>query len=388
MAKRSLASLPLATLVVLAALSGCVGNDAPAPTDDQAAMAHDAAAANVTVDDGTTEMAADLGHQPHIHDYWLGKERVTIMDDDVTVDQFDALRMTFLNTLFLGTPGVGGAFFRLPEGSLVYEGTGKMEIIPTWTDATITGASLRYRTPASGSFSEPQPLTPGRPLVIDIAPEMTDMPHDKESRWMFIVSPASAGQTIVGTIHFQIDILRMSDITLFPGHPELFAGAHTLTLYEGAAKSSQQNFATMIAGAITDNQQESGVRSAKVVPMETRSMTANVTITSATTSIGQVSNVTFLYKRAGSFGYERAQMLAGDLDNGEFQFAWPVEMSDTDSPYAKTSQWAFDLRVQTDPAGMGWETQGLADAQIDYDLTVVAYDTLLDGIEPADDDDR
>lgn len=387
MAKRTLAGIPLAILVVLASFSGCLGNDDPAPADDALAT-NESELGNVTVDDGTTEMDIDVGHAPHIHDYWLGKERVTIMDDDVTVDQFRALQFTFVNTIFFGSPGVGGAFFQLPEGGIVYEGTGKMEILPTWTDPTITGASLRYRSPASESFSEPQTLTPGQPLVIEVTPEMTDMPHDKESRWIFILTPAGTGGAIVGKVHFLIDIVRMRDIEMFPGHPELFAGEHTLTLFEGAAKSSQQNWGTMIAGAITQNQQESGVRAAKVVPMETMSMTANVTITSATTNVGEVSNVSFLYHRAGDFGYSRAQMLSGDPTTGIYQFGWPVEMSDTDSPYAKTSQWAFDMRVQTDPAGMGWETQGLADAQIDYELVVVAYDTLLDGIEPPEDDDN
>ena len=390
MAKRSFLSLPLVLLLLSAAFAGCVGNDQPAPADAAAMATNESALGNVTVDDGTTEMDMDVGHMPHLHDYWLGKERVTVMDEDVEVDQFRALQMTFINTFFLGTPGVGGAFFGLPEGGLVYEGTGKMEIVASWTDPTVTGAGLRYRTPASESFSEVLPLTQGQPLTIDITPEMTDMPHDKESRWLFVLVPASTGQAIVGNVHFKIDIVRMRDITLFPGHPELFGGAHTLTLFEGAAKSSQQNWATMIAGAATQNQAESGVRSAKVVPMETMSMTANVTVTSATTNIGEVSNVSFLYKAAGSFGYTRAQMLSGDPATGVYQFGWPVEMSQTDSPYAKLSQWAFDMRVQTDPAGMGWETQGLADAQIDYELTVVAYDSLLDGIEPAeeDDDDR
>ncbi|HET6405565.1 MAG TPA: hypothetical protein VFH78_13050 [Candidatus Thermoplasmatota archaeon] len=386
MVSRSLLSVPVASMLLALAFAGCLGEEeAPAATDALASNESDLQ--EVTVDDGTAEMAAELGHAPHLHDYWHGKERVTIMDEDVQVDPFGALMWTFINT-FRGTPGVGGAVFRLPEGSLVFEGTGKMEIVATWTDPTVTGAGLQYRSPATESFSDVMPLTSGTPLVLDIAPEMTDMPHDKESRWLFLLVPPSTGQAVVGTVHFRIDIVRMGDIALFPGHPELFGNEHTLTLYDGAAQSSTQSFPMRFVGAVTQNEAESGVRSAKVVPMETRSMTANVTITSTTSNIGTVSNVTFLYKPAGSFGYERAQTLSADPENGVFQFGWPVEMRETDSPYAKTSQWAFDLRIQTDPAGMGWETSGLADAKVDYQLTVVAYDSLLDGIEPAEDDDR
>lgn len=387
MSHAKLRTLPLAALLLSAAFAGCLGGDeAPAPAADE--VATNDTLPEAPVDDGTEEMETDLGHMPHLHDYWQGKERMNIMDADVQVDQFDAIAFTFFNT-FRGTPGVGGTLFRLPEGSLVFEGTGKMEIVPSWSDATVTGAALRYRSPASESFSEPLPLVQGQPLVIDITPEMTDMPHDKESRWIFLLVPAQAGQAIVGKVHMRIDIVRVRDIALFPGHPELFHGEHTLTLFEGVASSSSQNFATRIAGFATDNEMESGVRSSKVVPMETLTMTANVTITSSTSNVGEVSNVTFLYKPAGSWRHRAAQVLAADATTGAYQFAWPVEMSETDSPYAKTSQWTFDLRIQTDPAGMGWETNGLADAKVDYELVIVAYDSLLDGVEPyVEDDDR
>lgn len=341
--------------------------------------------ANIT-DDGTKEADTDLGHMPHLHDYWQGKERVTIMDDDVNVDQFTALGFTFFN-LRNGAPGVGGTTFRFPEGNLVYEGTGQMEITATWTDPTVTGAVLRYRSPADSAFSEPVALTQGQAAVLEISPEMTDMPHDKESRWMFILSAPSGG-ALVGKVHVRADILRMRDITLFPGHPELFGGEHTLTLFDGAAKSSSQNFASTMVGFVTDNQQESGVRSGKVVPMETLCMTANVTITSATSNIGKVAKVDFLYHAAGGFGWDRAQVLSADPDAGVYQFGWPVEMTQADSPYAEESQWTFDLWIQTDATGTGSMVgRGLTDAQVDYNLQAVAYDALLEGIEPAQPDE-
>lgn len=386
MAKRSLLSLPVTALLVATAFAGCMGNDGAPTEEPHVAAANESELSNVSVDDGTEEMDVDLGHMPHLHDYWQGKERVTIMDEDVEVDEFSAVFFTFID-VFRGTPGVGGTFFQFPEGSLVYEGTGQMEIIPTWSDPTVTGAGLRYRTPSSDSFTPVQSLAQGQPLVLDITPEMTDMPHDKESRWVFLLVPAQAGQAIVGNVHFHIDIIRMRDITLFPGHPELFHGANTLTLFDGAAKSSSQNFASQIVGFMTDNEQESGVRSSQVVPMETLSMTANVTITSATSNIGQVTDVDFLFKPAGSFRSQRAQVISADIEKGIYQFAWPVEMSETDSPYAKTSQWAFDLLIHSETAN-GFQHRRLADAQVDYQLQVVAYDSLLEGIEPAQDDEE
>lgn len=377
--------IALSSLLVVAALAGCLGgDDEPAPaaaveTNETQDLA------NIT-DDGTREADMELGHMPHLHDYWQGRERVTLMDDEIEIDQFNALGFTFFNT-FQGSPGIGGAFFGLPEGSLVYEGTGSMEITPTWTDPTITGVQLRYRTPGTEEFSEPQALTAGTPLVLEITPAMTDMPHDKESRWLFIVT-APQGGALVGKLQLRIDIVKMRDITLFPGHPQLFGGANTLTLYEGAAKSSSRNFASQMAGFVTGNMPEEGVRSGKVVPMETMSMTANVTITSATSNVGEVASVDFLYRPAGAFGWRMAQVLAEDAATGVYQFGWPVEMGETDSPYAETSQWMFDLLINTDATGTGsMMGRGLTDAQVDYELVVVAYDSLLEGIEPTSDED-
>lgn len=375
---RPLLSLSVGFVLLAGAFAGCLGSEEPAAAIDPES-ANATASTNMTVDDGTTEMSADLGHKPHQHDYWMGNERITIMDHDVEVDHFNAIGFTFFD-VFMGTPGVGGAFFNIPEGALVFEGTGKMEITATWTDPTVTGAGLRYRTPGSESFSEVIPLTQGAPFALDITPEMTDVPHDKESRWSFLLVPGSAGQSVVGKVHFRMDIIQMRNIETFPAHPELFGGAHTLTLFDGAATSTSQNFATMIAGFATQNQQESGVRSSKVVPMETLTMTANVTITSSASNVGQVSSVDFLYKPAGRFGMERAQILSSDPEAGVYQFAWPVASRETDSPYAKESQWKFDLWLHSQAAD-GIEARGLADAQVDYTMQVVAYDSALEGVD-------
>jgi hypothetical protein len=380
-----LASLALVFVGFAGCFSGGNGGDAPKPEATNAAMAP---AGNLTVDDGTAPMNASIGSMPHMHDYWQGKERVTLMDEDIKSDPFNTLGFTFFDAI-RGTPGVGGAFVSLPDGATVYEGTGKLEFTASWTDPTVTGMGLSYRSAADEQYKPSQPLTQGTALSVDVTPEMCDMPHEKDSRWSFLLMPSQDGQAIAGTFHVKVDIVRMHDLEAFPGHPQLFSGGHTITLFSGAAQSTQSSGPSQFVKFVTTQgaQQPAGVQSAKVVPMETKSMTANVTIKSATASIGKVSNITFLYKPAGSsFGFERAQMLSGNLDSGVFQFGIPVDMKQTDSPYAKASQWRFDLRVSTDPSGdagvFGGNCRGCSDAQVDYDLEAVAYDALLDGIDP------
>lgn len=382
---RGLVSLS-AALLLGAALAGCMGGDEPAPAPAPAATNMTVLDTNTTVDDGTTEMPMDVGHMPHLHDYWQDKERITIMDEEIAIDPFTAIGFTFMD-VFMGTPAVGGTFVQLPDGAIVYEGTGQLEFTATWSDPTMTGVGLRYKSPDSSDFAPTQALASSTPLVIEVTPDMTDMPHDKSSRWGFLLLPPGAGNAMVGNIQIKIDIIRVRDIMTFPGHPQLFNGEHTLALYSGPAKSTSQSFASRIAGFATQSSADSSVASQKVVPMETASMTANVTITSATASVGKVASVDFLYKPASSmFGYQRAQVLFADAEAGVYQFAWPVEMTDTDSPYAEESQWRFDLLIRGDPTGTGSQMQGLTDAQVDYTLDVVAYDSLLEGIEPVQDE--
>lgn len=376
-------------LLLAAAFTGCLGDDAPAAeTPDGTGPGRNAASGNATmdvnatVDDGSAPMPADIGHQPHLHDYWKDNDRVTIMDEDVPLDQFTATFMTVFN-VFRGTPGVGGAFVDLPDGAIVYEGTGQLEFTASWNDPAVTGMGVRYRSAASPDWGEVAPLTAGSPLVVPITPEMSDMPHGKTSKWGFWLAPAQPGQVIAGTVHVRVDIVRMGDIMLFPGHPELFNGAHTLTLYEGSASSTQDSFPSMMLGFFTGSQEDPSLPFAKVVPMETQSMTANLTIKSASANVGQVTSAQLFIKSADTNRWRQAEPISGDADTGVYQFAWLVTMDETDSPYAKESQWRFMVRVTTDPLGVGVMEQcgGCSDAKVDFDATIVAYDDMVDGAD-------
>ena len=370
-------------LVLGSAFAGCMGDETPAAEDAAPpAASGEEAAANATVDDGTAPMDVDVGHQPHLHDYWKDQTRVTLMDQDLPSDAFMTTFMTFFNA-FRGTPGVGGAFVELPDGAIVFEGTGQLELTVSWSDPTVTGLGARYRSAASTEFSEPQALTSGAPLVVPVTPEMSDMPHAKTSKWRFLLAPSQPGQVVAGTVHVKVDIVRMGDIMLFPGHPEHFGDASTLTLFEGAATSTQDSFVTRIASFATGGSEDTTVPFAKVVPMEAQSMTANVTIKSANAEVGKVTDVMLLVKSADRNGFRAAKMVSGDPATGAYQFAWLVEMEETDSPYADESQWRFTVRVATDPIGNGVIAQcgGCSDAQVEFDATIVAYDAPVEGAE-------
>lgn len=368
-----------AILVASAAFAGCLGGDDGPDVEAAAAAAEQERlaanmTANVTNDDGSAEMATSVGSMPHLHDYWKDRERVTLMDEDITVDGPNAVFWTFFDAV-RGTPGIGGAMINLPEGATVYEGTGQLEFTATWTEATVTGMAVSYRSAAENTYTKPVEIKSNTPFVVEVTPEMSDMPHAKTSRWQFLVQPGQAGQAIYGKFHVKVDIVRLRDIEVFPGHPKLFEGAQTLTLFEGTGSSNQANFATRFANAIQQKSDDDGVRSAKVVPMETMSMTGNLTIKSTSSTLGTASRVTLLVKPADRGGYTRVEAIAKDVEKQVYQFAWLVPMTSTDSPYAKESDWKFDVLVDTqqDVGGVNPTVTGLSSVKVDYDLVVVAY---------------
>lgn len=363
--RRALLLLALASLA-----AGCLGSD---PVEDPA---HPGGGADADPLPGAPD-PADPGARPHLHDYWTGRERVTLLDTDVKVDPSQAADYTFYNVLVASNPAVGGALVTLPDGATVYEGTGVLELTATWTDPTITGLALRHRSAASPEFSEKAPLASGAALAIEVSPAMTDMPHEQVSRWAFLLEPEGPGDVVEGTVHVTVDIVKMRDVTLFPAHPKLFGDAHAKTVFSGQGTVVQRNAATYYATLVTDPDalEAPALAAQALVPMETRAMTANLTITSATATAGQVSNVALRYRAADTQAFRLADPVASDPAAGTFAFAWPVEMAQTDSPYAAQSNWLFDLIVYTrDPAGATPDCSGCTDSRVDFRLDVVAYD--------------
>lgn len=360
--------------------AGCLGDkDEPAADANGPPAAATNESANLSVDDGSVPMSEDAGHMPHLHDYWKDMERVTVLDDDVNVDAPTALFWTFVD-VSRGKPGVGGAQIRLPDGKIVFEGTGKLEFTATWTEATVTGMGMAFRSPADSQFGPSVEVKSATPIVIDVTPEMTDMPHAKTSRWQFLMMPSQPGQAIVGKFHVKVDIIRVGDIEMFPGHPALFAGAHTLEIFKGSGSSTQNMFATDIVNFATRQSTDDGVKAQQVVPMETRSMTGNVTIKSVSGANGAVQ-VYLLVKPADRNGYSFLEPIEKDDEKQTYSFAWLVNMTSTDSPYATESDWKFDVFTTADDgaAGLPICQAGCASTKVDYDLEVVAYDGVVDG---------
>ena len=370
------------SLLVLAALllAGCASpeaEDAPAADD---ANATTAAAAPLPpteerVDDGTR---TDLGHMPHMHDYWKGKERVTLFDDDVAADELDPF-MTGFQLLVQKQAKAGGATWFLPEGAIVYEGTGLLEMTATWNDPKVTSLAVSYRTPESQDFLPPVKMESGTALPIEVTPAMTDMPHSKTSRWAFEFAPADSPGATLASFHLKVDVVKMRDIGLFPAHPELFEGKTEKVIHAAEHSHSEVSYAKRAPQLLEQGDfSEKEITPSQLVPMEAQWMLIEVDILDATASPGQVADIRFFYHGADRnvLGHPTILPIEGSLADKRLVYAVPVTMDETDTPYGSASQWRFFVEPATTFTGQDGEPDcgGCTDVTIAYKLTVTVYD--------------
>ena len=368
-------AFPAAVLLIL--LAGCVAEE-PAPEGDPAAPPADGTAVAPAVDTGAQPMQTDVGHMPHMHDYWQGKERVVLFDDTIepqTEDPFLTLG---------GSPSgrVGAVAWTLPDGETIMEGTGQVEITATHDDPFVTGIAMSYRIGPNGEWSEAIPLPAGETVSLDVTPPMADLPHQSTSRWQFMFYPADAPGALMGPFTLRVEIVRLADIMLFPGHPELFGGLPEKVLHDLDHEHTEQSYAARAPQVVTEGGfQEQFVTPQELVPMETKAMRIELDIVEATSTPGEVANIRFFYRGADTsyLGHPFVIPLEGSLAEKRLVYQIPVAPEQTDTPYGEESQWLFFVEPTSKFTGQEGEGDcgGCADVAIQYHLKIIAYDHEL-----------
>ncbi len=382
-----LSILVLAILAVSPVFAGCLGDDEGAPpatsaepgatgTGDPAVNAS-GLDGNVTVDDGSGAFSeGDAGHLPHVHDYWNGREKVTIFDDTAS---FEALNQYTFFALFAEQRASAGAtFVQLPDGSTVHEGTGKMMFTASWTDQTITGVQMRYRHASSRDFEGAIPIVSGETLEIEVTPDMTDMAHQQSSRWAFyLFAGGGAADVAQGNIHLTIDIVRVRDIHVLPGHPVTYANTNEYEIMNVDAHSRNYNLATFAAAQATGSYSDDWVPPQDIVRMGTRAILAEVHVSNAAGSaVSDVSGVRLEFRSAmSSFRSHRAEMIPtlSDPDAGKFTFGILVSDGMVDGPYEKESLWRFKADPQETVATGNTCRWVCGGSELEYHITVTTY---------------
>jgi hypothetical protein len=376
------AAIAFVLLMLLAA--GCLGAK-PAPAGNETPSATDAKG-NLTgpVDNGQSKAAiADTGSVAHMHDYWQGKERVTLFDGDLTPDPENATFATVFRALTQQGVYAGGMLWNLPDGKLVFEGTGRMELTATWTDPRNTDIGFEYRSAEGGDFKAGGQFANGKAFLLPITPTMTDMPHSKSSRWAFGFGPTQSPGATMGPFHLKIDIIKLNAIELFPPHPDFWHGNHTLSLLDTDHHGQVDSYAVRTANLATKGDFVEDMVSLKhPVPMEAQAIRFDLKITSASSTPGSVSSFGFFYHGADTANPFRCPVkpLNGTLP-AMLSWTVPVTMDETDSPYANDSQWQFLVEPQAQLAPGSPEVGGMTEVSYDYHVVATAMDMKPDQVD-------
>lgn len=368
----------LAILAALVLVAGCVEDDpSGTPPVKPVANASEGGSAEEFVPLDETALA----DRPHLHDYWEGRDRVTLFDGEVEPEAQPALENTLVATFFNREPGkIGGTFFLLPEGAIVFEGTGAMEVTVTATDPRVTGVAMRVRSAAGPEWSDDVPLPSGAAVAIEVTPAMTDMPHMSTSRWAFWFGADAAPGAVMGPFRVTIDLVRMRDVTMFPAHPQLFEGKPEKLLLDEERRSAQVSYARRVPNLATEGQfGEHEFPPAALVPMETKAIRVEVDVSSASASAGEVTEIRFFYRGADTYELARVMPTEGSMETGRWVFEIAeVAMEQVDSPYGEGSQWRFMVEAATSLAGEEQTCGGCVDTDIQFRVRVTAFDHALD----------
>src|SRR5581483_1037118 len=182
MVSRALVAFLLATGFLLA---GCIG--AKEPVKPAAAMVNNTTVRNATLPDRpgecigcleTNKTEAGMGGMNHTHDYWKGRETVTVFHDDVF--------------------GPGGS-----------------PVDPCTPDPNPPKVHLQYRSAADSTWRDAADLALGVPLKINVLPKETDMPHSVLSLWVFRLTTDNPS---LSSVNLTIVIHKGRDVVNWPGH--------------------------------------------------------------------------------------------------------------------------------------------------------------------------
>lgn len=312
--------------------------------------------------------ASNETHLPHVHDYWDGRDRILLADEAVELNPW----MTFNWVFGRREPAVGGAWWELPQGKTIYQGTGKLEVTLTWTDATISSLALAYRHAGTNEWSEFTPATSGTPIAIDITPEMTDLPHSGGSRWTFLLKAANAPGPAVGNVKLKAEILRVGDLHAFPAHKDFFANAESLVIMDAETESKSSSWTSNIVGFAQGNDgMDEGftLPEGSIVPPGTEALIVDIRIKDI-----PANEVYFSYRDA-SGRWDQGEPIESP-EPGVFRFVIPVEGDGVDSYYATVSSWRFFAYAAggSGSNGLPFSCGGCTDQTLKLHAKIEAFD--------------
>ncbi|HLE97537.1 MAG TPA: hypothetical protein VI997_09225 [Candidatus Thermoplasmatota archaeon] len=332
-----------------------------------------------------------VGGLDHHHDYWLGRDRVELVQDRFPFNPY-------------GTTPYRG--LTLPAGALVFEGTATVEVVirdpqrhacfpaawsngkPTYcTDAVAPGApdpsppgvTLEYIHAATTEWIDAGPLVWGEPLVIPVEPKETDMPHAVGSLWRFRVRTSEAPTSATSSFEATVTIVRGAEIAQWPGHPAFYTDSHVRRVLDGVGRTKEPGVAAWYTGTDSDWNYTDPTPD-KLISYGTRALRVTIDVTKNERPPGMHTTAWWLGVQNATGRWIEAAPLEPPKDPdapGAMTFVVAVDDGGMDSPYATRSRWQFELWPSDDPPADGvpaWYTYGYVPFDVQYRIVVDASD--------------
>lgn len=348
-----LARLIAAVGLLVAPLAGCV-TEAPRETAVDL-TASDEPETNMTLPDGrefagakeTNKTEKGVGGRVHKHDYWAGKDRVVIFDDDVSaslVPVFPSRDDTsHVFVAYLGLEDVPGE----DRPALVFEGTGLVEFAITKAPAWMTSARLSFRT-AAQDWTERAPIKVGETFAYEPTSLDNDVPHSVRSLWNWEVTadgpvPVMTDGFLVpdNEIHATITVVKASDVVEWPGHPAFYEDVEKRVVVDHvASKTTVQTAADVLVYGVEPDQ----VVPDRLVGVGTGSLDVYVNITRVDSPL-PVAGFTLFWRSADIPEYELGRNPGANESDGKSWAHWHLVVNETmvDAFYQPSSRFTFKV---------------------------------------------
>lgn len=266
---------------------------------------------------------------PHLHDYWLGQGRLTVMDGWPTEPG----------------PGVSGGtdvpvyHYRPDSGHVIPQGAAAVEVTFTWTPGTsdvYQDPTLWVRTAADTEARKVGPVESGKVVSFNTTNPQNDLPHQLLSAWVFEfrLSQRDDVQTLrfKANVTVHVEAVRGLEIPLYPGHPDRWDGKENITLVDVTRQLAYMQDRDTGCDGVSCPQIEVP-QNGTIVPPDAAHVTATLTVT-----YGSPTQVGLSYHGAEGRAFQRLQPTATSGNTRTYDI--PVG-GYGDGPYAKTSQWEF-----------------------------------------------
>lgn len=376
----------LALLAVLALLAGCASN-APAAQVNATnltapAVAQDFGRANATVPKEEIQNAT-LG-ETHVHDLWKGREQIVLLDADVQAGlcegPTDAAFFLAQEALEDQIVSDGCARLFLPDGAVVPEGTGVLEIAVDASQALKGGGmELNFRDKAregDGEVSADAVHT----WRLNLTQADWDLPHANATTWVIYVQAHGAPSAMDGPVHARIVAHRI------PGWQPILAVAHVdhwklphlhdlpapdvMRLYDGPANVTNIDPARFQGQDIPQP-----IKLKDIIAPETKHVTL---VVDRKSSDCPAPMQCWLVPALVVGGFERERFGNLTLAEGErrvYEWSVPAEVPE-DSVYANASTTMIDSRIEGCPPAGDESTCGLtsiASTSVSARILVLAW---------------